>query len=132
MLSYNKRGIDFDEYVERMTAIRDAVNSVSGGGFNYEYFAETDGKDIAFYTYYDYMDENGYYDAVIAFSIIVDISTADFKISLTPQNTPHAKYIYKRDGLKDFFEDTYAQALSRLTETAFVTWKAKNQVTYTA
>lgn len=125
MLSYNRPGIDFEDFVERMNAIKDAIEAVSGGGFNYERYYSTDGKDILMMSNYDYMDENGSYDAVIGYQILIDIKTADFRISLTPQNTSHAKYVYHRENLKEFFEDTYAMALADFSRIATYTVKTK-------
>ena len=78
-----------------------------GSGINYNYDNFHHNKErVTFCNCYDLMDENGYYEAVIPFKVIID-KYLDVKILFRGLNN-HGRYLVNKAMLREYLEDTYA------------------------
>lgn len=90
--------------------IKDAIESISGSGVNYDYefeigYTRRYGMVLKATNAYDVMNEYGIYTGVVRFAVKVPIEHPDDFVILLP-----ARY-YDSDGLKDYLDDLYANVL---------------------
>lgn len=90
--------------------IKDAIESISGSGINYNYefeigYTRRYGVVLKATNAYDVMNEVGFYTYTVCFTVKVPIENPDDFIILLP-----ARY-YDGDGLKDYLGDLYANVL---------------------
>lgn len=93
-----------------MQDIAKRVESVHGGGINYDYRIECNGDNMYFHNAYDYMNENGFYDGVIPFTLIVSLKRDD-DIRIVFHADSRMRHKAEDIGLKGYLEGTYSAAL---------------------
>ena len=90
------------------TTIEELVNNEAphGSGINGEYENFHQNKErVTFCNCYDLMDENGYYDCVIPFKVIID-KYFGVKIIFRGLNN-HGRYMVNKYMLREYLEDVY-------------------------
>lgn len=97
-------GISYEaeELLKKYPPILELVNTVHGGGIDYDWYAEETKNNIILYNSYHTMDENGYYDRIVGFKVIIpkeDIFS--LKIQCTSDRYGWNKYM-----LGDYLRDT--------------------------
>lgn len=96
--------------LNKVERIKDAIESISGSGVNYDYefeigYTRRYGVVLRATNAYDVMNEAGFYTDTVRFTVKVPVENPDDFVILLP-----ARY-YDSDGLKDYLDDLYANVL---------------------